>query len=95
MRVIGLVAALMVLFVGSWAHFYYGTIVEELKRNHGLPEEDAYGPFDSVWGYFDSAWESIDSDSSFSTNVPPPNGVQSSGVQSSGVQANPHLVMEE
>lgn len=88
MRVIGFVASLMVLSVGSWAHFHYGEIVKELKNNHGLPAEDAYDPPDSVWGYFDFVWESFESDLDSSIH-----GSQSA--RSSGVQANPHLVCEE
>lgn len=85
MKVVGMVATLMVLCVGSWAHFHYAAIVEELKNSHGLPAEDAYGPFDSVWGYFDSAWESFDAYSNSSKDCPRPD-------LSSGVEANPHLV---
>lgn len=88
MRVIGLVVAMMLLCVGSWAHFHYYAIVEELKQNHGLPADDATDPFDSVWGYFDFVWESDDSDSDSSVYSP-------RSAVSPGVQANPHLVSEE
>lgn len=89
MKAIGLVAALMVLCVGSWAHFYYYEIIEELKNNHGLPvDTETYGPFDSVWGHFDFAWESSSSDSDFRTYNPRP-------TVSTGVHSNPHLASGE
>ena len=92
-RVIGLVATLMMLAVGSWAHFSYYAIVDELHNNNGLPTPDSYGPVDSVWGCFDPVWESFgmgppDCSADSSTCCPRP-------AMTSGVQQNPHSLGEE
>ena len=75
MKVLGMVAALIFLSVGMWAHIRYRSIVQELRNEHGAPQ--TYGPIDSVLAYF-----GFDSDSSIYKPRP---------AVTSGVHQNPHL----